>query len=172
MIQHDQTTVPFDPATPKANSRKFEFALPLRQRETGVRSKRPYGLVVSSDDEVRRELTEILVQCGLVPVLASTVNESGMALAGHEVFLVLCNDCLADGAYGDIVKMVDQSDVKVPVIVVSQTGDWPEYFIAIRAGVFDYLPYPPIPGELQRIIQNAFRECGCTTTSRELEAVA
>jgi len=42
--------------------------------------------------------------------------------------------------------------------VFSRTGDWPEYLTAIWAGVFDYLAYPPISGELERIIQNAFRE--------------
>jgi DNA-binding NtrC family response regulator len=55
---------------------------------------------------------------------------------------------------------VGQSDTKVPVIVVSRTGDWSEYLTAVRGGIFDYLAYPPIPRELQRVIQNAFRECG------------
>jgi DNA-binding NtrC family response regulator len=74
-----------------------------------------------------------------------------------------------DGKYVDIVKLVGQSDTKVLVIVVSRTGEWPEYLTAIRAGAFDYLAYPPIPGELQRIIQNAFRERG---RQRRLEGTA
>jgi len=41
---------------------------------------------------------------------------------------------------------------------ISRTGDWPEYLAAIRSGAFDYLAYPPAPGELQRIIRNAFLE--------------
>jgi DNA-binding NtrC family response regulator len=122
--------------------------------------KLPNGLVVSSDEEVRRKLGQILGQCGFAPVFASTVTESGMALAGQEVLIVLCDDCLPDGKYVDIVKLVGQSDTKVRVVVVSQTGEWAEYLKAIRAGAFDYLAYPPIPGELQRIIQNAVRECG------------
>jgi DNA-binding NtrC family response regulator len=122
--------------------------------------KLPNGLVVSSDEEVRQKLGQILKQCGLAPVFASTVTESGMAPAGHEVFIVRCDDCLPDGKYVDIVKLVGQSDTKVLVVVVSQTGEWPEYLKAIRAAAFDYLAYPPIPGELQRIIQNAVRECG------------
>ena len=160
MSQVNGTTIPYDPATRNANDENFEFAHAFRQRNKEVILKPPSGLVVSSDEEIRRKLGEILWQCGLAPVFASTVTESGMALAGHDVFIVLCDDCLPDGKYVDIVKLVGQSDTKVLVIVVSRTGEWPEYLTAIRAGAFDYSAYPPIPGELQRIIQNAFRECG------------
>jgi DNA-binding NtrC family response regulator len=147
----------------------FEFAYALRQPNKEVILKLPNGLVVSSDEEVRRKLGEILRQCGLAPVFASTVTESGIALAGHQLFIVLCDDCLPDGKYVDVVKLVGQSDTKVFVVVVSRTGEWPEYLTAIRAGAFDYLAYPPIPGELRRIIQNSFRECG---RQRRLEGTA
>jgi len=164
------TTILYDPATRKANDEKIEFTYAHGQRNKEVILKFANGgLVVSSDEEVRRKLGEILGQCGLAPVFASTVIESGMALAGNEVFIVLCDDCLSDGKYMDIVKLVGQSDTKVLVVVVSRTGEWPEYLTAIRAGAFDYLAYPPIPGELQRIIQNAFRECG---RQRRLEGTA
>ena len=153
------TTILYGPATREANEEKFAFACVLRQRNQAVILQLPSGLVVSSDEEVRRKLGEILRQCGLAPVFASTVSESGMALAGNEVFIVLCDDCLTDGKYLDIVKLVGQSDSKVLVVVVSRTGEWPEYLTAIGAGAFDYLAYPPVPGELRRTIQNAFREC-------------
>jgi DNA-binding NtrC family response regulator len=169
MSQLNGTTIPYDPATRKANDEKLEFAYALGQRNKEVILELPNGLVVSSDEQVRRKLGEILGQCGLAPVFASTVTESGMALAGHAVFIVLCDDYLPDGKYGDIVKLVGQSDKKVLVVVVSRTGEWPEYLKAIRAGAFDYLAYPPIPGELQRIIQNAVGECG---RQRRLEGTA
>jgi len=159
MSELHRTTIPYDPATRKASDEKFEFAYALRRRSKEVILKLPSGLVVSADEEIRRKLGEILRQCGLAPVFASTVTESGSALAGNEVFIVLCDDCLPDGKYLDIVKLVGQSDTKVLVVVVSRTGEWPEYLTAIRAGAFDYLAYPPVPWELRRIIQNAFREC-------------
>jgi len=117
----------------------------------------PSGLVVSSDDEVRRKLAQILRQCALAPVLASTVAESGMVLAVHELSIVVCNDRLDDGRYEDIVRLVIRSETKVPVIVVSRTGGWPEYLTAMGGGAFDFLTYPPIPGDLQRTIQNAMQ---------------
>ena len=116
----------------------------------------PSGLVVSSDDEVRRELAEILDHGGLSPVLASTVAESRTALVQHDMCMVLCDEFVVDGNYRAVVEIVEHADTHVPVIVVSRTGDWPEYLAAIRSGAFDYVAYPPVPGELQRIIRNAF----------------
>ncbi len=110
---------------------------------------------MSSDDEVRRKLAHVLRQCALAPLLASTVAESGMVLAGHEISVVVCNDRMDNGKYEDIVKLVVRYETKVPVIVVSRTGDWPEYLTAKCGGAFDYLVYPPIPGDLQETIRNA-----------------
>ena len=118
----------------------------------------PSGLVVSSDDEVRRELAEILDHGGLSPVLASTVAESRTALVRHDVCMVLCDEFIVDGNYRAVAEIAEHADAKVLVIVVSRTGDWPEYWAAIRGGVFDYLAYPPIAGELQRVIRRVFLE--------------
>lgn len=152
MSKLDETTAPHDRADRSANDEKPESALALRQREDEVVLK---GLLVNSDEQVCQKLAETLGQCGLATVFASTVAESGTALAQHEVCIALCNDCLADGNYEDIVKLVGRSDTKVPVIVISKTGDWPDYLTAIRGGAFDYLPYPPIAGDLLRVIRNA-----------------
>lgn len=156
MNDFDETAMPYDAATWRMNGQTPEFASPLRRRENGVLLK---GLVVNSDEAVRRKLAEILEECGIAPIFACSVAESGIALAGHEVCIALCSDWLADGNYEDIVKLVGRSDTKVPVIVVSRTGDWPEYLTAISAGAFDYLAYPPIGGDLQRIVRNALLEC-------------
>ena len=133
----------------------IETAFARRQPRSVVSLQVPSGLVVSSDEELRRSLAEVLRQCALTPVLASTVAESRMALAGHEMLIVVCNDRLDDGKYEDILNLVVPSVVQVPVIVVSRTGDWPEYLAAMRGGAFDYLAYPPVPGDLQQTIHNA-----------------
>jgi DNA-binding NtrC family response regulator len=70
--------------------------------------------------------------------------------------MILCDEFVVDGNYLAVVEVLERADRKVPVIVVSRTGDWPEYLTAIRNGAFDYVAYPPVPGELQRIIRNAF----------------
>jgi DNA-binding NtrC family response regulator len=96
-------------------------------------------------------------QCAFARVVASTVEDSGTALTWNEISIVVCDDRLDDGNYEDVVKLVVRSETKVPVIVVSQTGDWPEYLTAMRGGAFDFLSYPPVAGDLQQTIQNALR---------------
>ena len=156
MIQLDQTTGLHNPLKNQdANGEIFEFAFAQRQRRKRQVLQLPRGLVVSSDDEVRRKLAHVLRGCAITPVLASNVAESGMALARQEISVVVCNDRLDDGEYDDIVKLVVRSETKVPIIVVSRTGDWPEYLTAMCGGAFDYLAYPSIPGDLQQTIQNS-----------------
>ena len=115
----------------------------------------PNGLVVSSDDEVRQTLAESLGECGLGSIFSSTVAESWKAMGGREVFVVVCDDWLPDGSYMDIVKLVARSCTRIPLIVISRIGDWPEYLRATGAGAFDYVAYPPIRGDLQQAIRNA-----------------
>lgn len=141
--------------TGMAGRNSFEIALASRQRKLGVTLQVPSGLVVSSDDEVRRNLAQVLRECALAPVLASTVAESAVILPGHGILIVICDDFLDDGQYEDIVKLAVRSQMQMPVVVVSRTGDWPQYITAICAGAFDYLTFPPIPGDLHQTIRNA-----------------
>ena len=146
MLQFERTTMPYGPAENQGGNRgNFEFAFSLRRREKGV--------------------MYILVRCGLAPLFSSTVAESGSVLSRRKVFVVLSHNFLIDGGYEDIVKAVRLSDTNVPVIVVSRTGDWPDYLTAIHTGAFDYLAYPPIPGELERIIKNAVNLFGLLQAS-------
>ena len=156
MCELDKAVVPGGHGT-EVNDERSEVALAPRHSKN-VLVRAPNGLVASSDRQVGRELARILAQCGLAPVLASTVVDTGVALFRHEVSIVLSNDWLGDGDYEDILRLRDRSDGQVPVIVVSRTGDWTEYLAAIGQGVFDYLAYPPIPGDLQRVIRNALGE--------------
>jgi len=112
-------------------------------------------LVVSSDEEVSRKLAESLGQCGLRPLFASTVVESRTALAEREILVILSNESLADGTYEDIANLLLRSDTGIPLVVVSRTGEWPEYLRAVDHGAFDYMAYPPLSEYLERAIRSA-----------------
>ena len=133
----------------------FAFTFPLRTRPRLAKLNFPNGLVVSSDEEVSQKLAGIMSQCGLATFLAFSVGESRRILDHHQVCLVLCDDRLIDGKYEHILSAKGRLRAKTPVIVVSPTGDWPDYLKAICAGAFDYLAYPPIPGDLPRAIRHA-----------------
>ena len=159
MICSEETSTAYDTTdSPRTEIGTCQTTFPGRAQQETLILHTPNCLVVSSDDGIRRTLAEILLRCGLAPIPVSSVTESSIALNSLEVCMVLCDECVADGNYPAILEMVEQVDRKIPVIVTSRTGEWPEYLTAIRSGAFDYLAYPPIPGELQRVIRNAFRE--------------
>lgn len=94
-------------------------------------------LVVSSDDEVRRNLAGIVGLCGLEPVLCDTVADSRAVLTRYAICVVFCEDQLAYGNYRDLVEAAERTTAEAPIIVVSCLADWNEYLKAARAGAFD-----------------------------------
>ena len=111
-------------------------------------------LVVSSDDEVRRNLAGIVGLYGLEPVLCVTVADSRAVLTRYPICVVVCEDQLADGSYRDLVEAVKRTTADAPVIVVSRLADWNEYLNAVRAGALDYIGLPPHRAEIEWAIKN------------------
>lgn len=91
---------------------------------------------------------------GVALVFASTIREAVLDIAKRDRSFALCQDALRDGGYEDLLRIRDAFGSSLPLIVISRTGDWPDYFRAIDQGAYDFLAYPLIPGELQRIIRN------------------
>jgi DNA-binding response OmpR family regulator len=120
----------------------------------------PSGLVVSADDKIRGTLGETLLLCGIAPAFATCLAESHGYLTTCDPGIVVCEDLLPDGKYSELLRLNQQMDnnANAPVIVVSRTGDWEDYFAALELGADDFLAYPLIPGELQRIIRNCLAE--------------
>jgi two-component system, NtrC family, C4-dicarboxylate transport response regulator DctD len=159
MMRFDEAAVACDSAKALMRaSGNLDYVLADHASQEAMALKSPQALVVSPDDDIHRKLTEILGHCGFASVLARTVAEGRGALAHHNICLALCVERFADGNYQAVVEFANRFDPNVPVIVVSRTGDWPDYLKAMCAGAFDYLAYPPIPGELRRGIRNALLE--------------
>ena len=132
------------------DSDNFPASLPESHDEVSI----PYGLVVSTEPSLRGALSEALLHCGVAPVLATTVKEAALDIAKRDRRFAVCQDALRDGSYEDLLRIRDAFGSSLPLIVVSRSGDWPDYFRAIDRGAYDLLAYPLIPGELQRIICN------------------
>jgi DNA-binding NtrC family response regulator len=115
-------------------------------------------LVVSSDDEVRRNLAGIIGLCGLEPVLCVTVADSRAVLSRYPICVVICEDRLADGNYRDLVEAVERTSSDALVIVASRLADWNEYMEAVGAGAFDYVCLPPRRAEIEWVVKNALSE--------------
>lgn len=135
--------------------RSIDTIFPWRARPRSGNLSSSTALVASSDENVLQALAEITLRCGLGTFPAFTIREARRILERQSVWVVVCDETLIDGQYEDIVSETVSLRLKTPVIVVSPTGDWPDYLKAISAGAFDYLAYPPIPGDLARTIRDA-----------------
>jgi len=131
----------------------------------------PHGLVVCRDQSIRGALSEVLFHCGVAPAFASTVREAVLDIAKRDRSFALCQDALRDGSYEDLLRIRDAFGSSLPLIVISRAGDWPDYFRAIDQGAYDFLAYPLIPGELQRIIRNLLGDPLLLTSRSSLNCV-
>jgi DNA-binding NtrC family response regulator len=133
---------------------------PVLGPQDGAKVNIPNALVVGADGEICAILGEALLLCGIAPTLAASISASRQHLATGKFSMVLCQDHLPDGRYSDLLRLNQQTGKSVPVIVVSRTGDWQDYFTAVDLGAQDFLAYPLIPGELQRILRGFLAERG------------
>lgn len=136
--------------------RDFEWPHPgplaVSQPQHQVQITIPSGLVISESEPIRKVIAEALVACGVLPIFISTIAQAFRRFAAIDFDFVVCQDRFLDGRYENILPLAIER--RLPLIVVSRTGDWPEYFQAIDRGAHDFLAYPMIPGELQRIIDS------------------
>ena len=112
-------------------------------------------VIVSADGQTQQTLAKLMAKRGLVPIQASTTREAEDILNQEAISLILCSDDMPDGGFGDIVGQTTRTPNRVPVVVVSRLADWERYFNVLRTGAFDLVLYPPIRGELDRVVANA-----------------
>jgi len=116
------------------------------------------ALVISASEETGAALSEALGAEGLVPALCSSVGEALKFMEADDTAIVFCDDCLHNGCLKSVVAEVAERHRTIPVIAVSRTGEWSEYFDALRAGAFDYLSLPLRRDELDRVLASALRK--------------
>ena len=59
---------------------------------------------------------------------------------------------------GAAIRQMAGFERQTPIILVSRIENWDSYLSAIAAGAFDYVDFPPYPGELERILWLALGE--------------
>jgi two-component system, OmpR family, response regulator len=115
-------------------------------------------LIVSDEPDHQLRLTNCLLASGLSPVCCCAVADARILLAEQTFSAVLANDRLPDGDLRALVAALCDYRCGCPIIVVSTRGDWGTYSEAIETGAFDYVVFPPNPGELERVLWNAITE--------------
>lgn len=110
-------------------------------------------LVVSSDPDNGRNLGSILSECGLDPVLTSTLEEAQSLLAKPGVLLAFCDAELGDGTFRELLSLTETA--KIPVVVASRVYKTLQYLEAMRLGAFDFIAPPYRRSELAHILASA-----------------
>lgn len=113
------------------------------------------ALVISASEENRTTLSETLAADGFVPLLCGSMPDARNFLKNDDIAIVFCDDCLSDGCLKNVIAEVGNRRRPVPVIAVSRTGEWDEYFEALHMGAFDYLSLPLRRDELDRVLASA-----------------
>jgi len=79
-------------------------------------------------------------------------------MARQQFSAVLSEDSLLDGDFRIVIGEMGRTVSKAPVVIVSRRDDWDSYLAAVGAGAFDFLAFPPTPGELERVLWAALSE--------------
>jgi DNA-binding NtrC family response regulator len=111
-------------------------------------------LILCPEGENRNKIAATVRRCGLDPLLGSNYREARDLLGLHNLAAAFCSDTLEDAAYPQIIEAAKP----VPVIVLSRFAEWGPYLAALAAGAFDYIPCPPDPHEVERILSSAISE--------------
>lgn len=112
-------------------------------------------LVVGSDVGNRSALVDILEECGLEPVIASNVKETGNILARRPTHVVFCEDNLPDGSFREILRLVKATRPESQVVVSSKLGGVDEYIEAMNLGAFDFIVPPYRDADVVSVIDSA-----------------
>ncbi len=115
-------------------------------------------VVVSSDLENRRHVSDILISQDVDPICISTLRECHEALAKNRVGLVFCDPHVADGTYQDLLAAYRLTDHKPRVVVTSRCADWEDFKEAMRWGAFDVISSPCRPTDVEWMLIQARRD--------------
>lgn len=116
------------------------------------------ALVTFSDSQRRETLIRILAECGVEPVVSSTVGEAQALLSREMVALVFCETDLSDGTFYDVLRASERTKQRPPVVVCSRFYDKDAYIEAMSMGAFDFVAFPLRRDEMEWIVGNALRK--------------
>jgi DNA-binding NtrC family response regulator len=115
-------------------------------------------LVVSSDIESRRHLSDILIGQGIDPICVSTLRECHESLAQKRIGLVFCEPRVSDGTYQELLAAYRLTTHKPRLVVTSRGADWEEFKEAMRCGAFDVISAPCRPTDVEWMVLQAVRD--------------
>ncbi len=118
-------------------------------------AKIPAVLVVDDEPDILELLEMALHKMGLEVDRAGNVREALAKLAAHRYDLCLTDMRMPDGDGLQIVQYIAQSNLDVPVAVITAHGNMENAIAALKAGAFDYLAKPVSLDQLRAMVRSA-----------------
>jgi len=118
----------------------------------------PPILIISSESDHREVLAARVSEFDLRTVCCGKVADAKALMASQDFGAVLCEDALPDGDFRSVISKMRRWTCRSPVIVVSERQDWDSYLTTVGAGAFEYVAFPPGPGELERVLWGVVSE--------------
>jgi len=118
----------------------------------------PPILIISSESDHRQILAARVSEFGLRPVCCGKIADAKALMVRQDFSAVLCEDTLPDGDFRSVISEMRRWTCRSPVIVVSERQGWDSYLTAVGARAFEYVAFPPGPGELERALWAAVSE--------------
>jgi DNA-binding NtrC family response regulator len=116
-------------------------------------------LVVGGEPTHEKWLVANISSFGLQPVSCGTFQRAAGLLRKNSFSIVFCDDVLPDGTFRMVMDYAARYGMPMPVIVTSRRDDWDLFLKALNVEAFDYIAFPPLPGEFERIMRSAHMEC-------------
>ncbi len=110
-------------------------------------------MIVAKNLEAQQAFASVLGSSGIAPILATTLKEAETIIKCHFISLVFYLDEAVSGGAEDSLSRAQPALNHVPVVMVSRFDDWERRRIALRAGALDYVLYPPVPEEIERVLE-------------------
>lgn len=114
-------------------------------------------LIISEDLGHREALASISSGCGFQVVGCGTLCVAQYLLS-RQRFTAILYEVPEHEDFRVAVRQLAHSESETPVVLVSHIDNWESYLVAVAAGAFDYINFPPRPGELERILRLALSE--------------
>jgi two-component system response regulator PilR (NtrC family) len=122
-----------------------------------VRTAIPRVLIVDDEPDILELLELVLVRMGLEVVRADGVKQAIQRLDAQKFDLCLTDMRMPDGEGLEVVRHIAESDLDVPVAVITAHGNLENAVAVLKAGAFDYLSKPVALDQLRSLVNSALR---------------
>ncbi len=114
-------------------------------------------LLVDDEPDILELLEFALRKMGLEADRAGNVREALAKLAARRYDLCLTDMRMPDGDGLQVVQHIVQSNLDVPVAVITAHGNMENAIVALKAGAFDYLAKPVSLDQLRALVKSALK---------------